>query len=555
MTLNSMRVWFGHYAKYVMGFMFIAMVVTTFSWNGLGRGNNAQATNQQNPDEVVATVDGQQVTRQEFNDDMDRIQRQMGAGGVSLTMRPFMESYAMQQLLQTYEMMAKAQAMGIKVTDDDIKKERETLLTEQNGRKQLGLPSTASLADVDAALQAQGRSIDSVFPEGLVKQAIVMQKLQDQIKKSTVVTEQVARDSYIQYKTQHILIDNQKRSDVQAQALAKEVIAKAKAPGADFAALAKKYSEDFGTKDKGGEDGWIDAGTHYVDEFKTAAFALKPGQVTADPVKSPSYGYFVIKLEAIRNNLPKDFDKDKAKYISQVAQAKQSDAMNKFQSELQAAPHNIVMHDPKLKADKEFQDAQRLSPPDPVKQDGMYKQAIADYNNAIKKSTSAQDKAVMYVQIANADQALKDVPGQIAALEAALKANGTDEPNLLNTLGGLYKGQKQNDKAIDAYQRASKAAWTDKNIHQGLAASFDSLGRKDLGDAERKWVVDYDIAHPQPKTPSFGGPGGQQLSLTPAGGGKVTAKPTTVQAVDSSTPPPASTTPAKPATAPVKPAQ
>jgi parvulin-like peptidyl-prolyl isomerase len=516
-----MRIAFGHYAKWIMGFMFVAMVVTTFSWNGLGRNSNAAAT-QQNPDDVVATVDGQQITRADFTQQIAKMQQQFGGGSLPLSQMPFLRSYAMQQLEQMDEMLAKAQKMGITASDNEIQDTRDKVLRAEHVRQTLGLTDKATLAEVDQALQQQGHSLDDVLPTEAMKQTVIMQKLQDQIKKSVVVSEQDARNSYTQYHTRHILIDNKKRSDVQAQNLANQVLAKAKAPGADFAALAKQYSEDPGTKNKGGDDGWIDTNTPYVDEFKTAAFSLKPGQITTDLVKSPQFGYFIIKLDAVRSNLPKDFDKNKAKYISQYASTKQEQAWSKFASDLQNEPHSIVMKDPGLKADKEFQDAQRMQPPDPAKQNSLYTQAIADYTKAIKSTTSGQEKAVMYVQIANANAQLKNVAAETAAYNEALKANGVPDTTLLMQLGDLYKQQGQNDNAIDAYQKASKSAWSDMSIHQTLATDFEALGRKDLADAERKTIADYQKTHPQPKTAGLNmtGPGGQPISVK-----AVTAKP------------------------------
>ena len=541
MTLNAMRVWFGHYAKWMMGFMFVAMVVTTFSWNGLGRGNTgAAASQQQNPDDVVAKVDGQDITRGELDTQLDNMMRQFSNGGsISLMEEPFMRSYALEQIEQSYEQLAKAQQMGITATDSDVDNMRDKILKAQNVRKTLGLADNATLADIDTALQQQGTSLEDKLPAADIKQAIVLQKLQDKIQKSVVVSEQDTRDSYTQYHTQHILIGNQKRSDVQAQSLANQVLAKAKAPGADFSALAKQYSEDPGTKGKGGDDGWIDQSTRYVDEFKTAAFALKAGQVTPDLVKSPSYGYFIIKCEAIRSNLPKDFDAKKATYIAQYAQTKQNDAWQKFMSDLQAAPHNIVMIDPQLKGDKAFTDGQRLQPPDPTKQTQLYNEAVADYRTAIKNTPLNQDKALMYVQVANAEQQLKNPAAQADALEHALTANGTSDPEILMQLGDLYKQQGQNDKAVADYQKASSVAWNNFDMHRQLAGDFDALGHKDLGDLERQWMK----AHPQAPPPNMaGGPGGSPISITPVGGGG--AHPITVH-----------TTSGKPAAQPVKPAQ
>jgi peptidyl-prolyl cis-trans isomerase D len=80
--------------------------------------------------------------------------------------------------------------------------------------------------------------------------------------------------------------------DAEAKALAQKAVDELKA-GGDFAALAKKSSEDTGSAAQGGDLGCFAPG-RMVPEFDEAVFALSPGQ-TSDPVKS-SFGYHVIRL-------------------------------------------------------------------------------------------------------------------------------------------------------------------------------------------------------------------------------------------------------------------
>ena len=98
----------------------------------------------------------------------------------------------------------------------------------------------------------------------------------------------------------HILIRPQSQDDAGWQAAlekAQEVYRKATAPGADFAALAREYSDDTGSKEKGGDLGWFGRG-RMVPAFEQAAFSLEPGQVS-EPVRS-QFGYHIIEVEGRR---------------------------------------------------------------------------------------------------------------------------------------------------------------------------------------------------------------------------------------------------------------
>jgi parvulin-like peptidyl-prolyl isomerase len=80
-------------------------------------------------------------------------------------------------------------------------------------------------------------------------------------------------------------------------------------PGANFADMAKKYSEDPGSKDKGGEYDGVVRG-QMVPEFEKAAFSLKINEIS-DPVKT-TYGYHILQVLAHEQPQLKPFNDVKA---------------------------------------------------------------------------------------------------------------------------------------------------------------------------------------------------------------------------------------------------
>lgn len=81
-----------------------------------------------------------------------------------------------------------------------------------------------------------------------------------------------------------------------ARIKAEEALQKLRA-GADFETVAKQYSEDPSTRDKGGDLGWFRSGT-MVREFDQVAFALQPGQISG--IVETSFGFHIIKVEKTR---------------------------------------------------------------------------------------------------------------------------------------------------------------------------------------------------------------------------------------------------------------
>jgi peptidyl-prolyl cis-trans isomerase D len=102
------------------------------------------------------------------------------------------------------------------------------------------------------------------------------------------------------------------------KAKAEDVLKQAK-KGGKFEDLAKKYSEDPGTKDKGGDLGWITQG-QTVPEFEKVAFSLPKGEIS-DLVKT-QYGFHIIKVLDKETARTKTFDEVKDQIRSPMVLAK-----------------------------------------------------------------------------------------------------------------------------------------------------------------------------------------------------------------------------------------
>ena len=524
MSLNTMRTKFGHSAKWILGFVTAAMVITTFAWSWAGSGHGAgeKAGPDTSPDDVVATADGVAITRRDYEQISNAMSQQMQGGGGAM-MAGFMRQQTLDQTLQAAEILAAAKKMGINATQGDLDAAREKLLKSYDVRKRLELPETATADDINNKLQSTGQnaSIDTIFPASVLERAAIMDKLEKRLSAGIVVTEQDAKDSYKKWHTRHILVENKKRSDEQALKIANDYLAKAKAPGADFAALAKN-SDDPGSKDKGGDDGWIGLDKNYVPEFLEAMKTLKKGDITG-PVKSAAYGYFIIKADDVKEDLPKDFDKTKAAKITEIETTRKQKAQSDFMQQVQAAQHVVVIKDPAIRADYEMEEARKLPPTDP-KQAEKYKAAIKDYQDAIKADNGGVNTSIYQIQLASAYDAIKDKANALINNEAAAKT--TDDPQLWMTVGNAYKDLKQDDKALEAFGKASDKSYDNSYVHTQLQGIYKQMGKADLAakeDAKAKEIQAAQAAQRGPGGPmggqpiTLGGPGGQPITV---GGGK-----------------------------------
>jgi peptidyl-prolyl cis-trans isomerase SurA len=101
------------------------------------------------------------------------------------------------------------------------------------------------------------------------------------------------RKSISETRAQHVLLTpNALRNEEQTKQEARQVYERVK-KGEDFGEIARKLSDDPGSKQAGGDLGWQPAGV-FAPEFEQAIGALKPGEV--GPPFRTSFGWHVAKV-------------------------------------------------------------------------------------------------------------------------------------------------------------------------------------------------------------------------------------------------------------------
>jgi peptidyl-prolyl cis-trans isomerase D len=164
----------------------------------------------------------------------------------------------------------------------------------------------------------------------------------DQVASQVVVTDKDLQDYYDKNKAayvqperrqvRHILIESGS-DDAAAAKKANDVLAEANS-GKDFAELAKKYSQDAGSAQNGGDLGWGQKGNLGLDPaFDEAEFSMKVGEICG-PVKT-KFGYHILKLDAIEPEHVRTLAEARADIEAQVRRDRAAERFGDAQESLQ----------------------------------------------------------------------------------------------------------------------------------------------------------------------------------------------------------------------------
>ena len=116
-----------------------------------------------------------------------------------------------------------------------------------------------------------------------------------------------------------------------AEAKANKLAAEAKAPGADFAALARANSDDSGSKANGGSLGWLAKGG-MPGAFDDTAFAMQAGEVRG-PVKT-DFGWHIVKVTGVQAAVQRPFDEVRADLEKELQEGARERGFNELTGKL-----------------------------------------------------------------------------------------------------------------------------------------------------------------------------------------------------------------------------
>jgi parvulin-like peptidyl-prolyl isomerase len=300
---------------FVLPALLLALLAT-----GCGGGGTANLSS-----DDVAVVGSTHITRSDFNSAMDQARRSLKAHKQTFPKAGTAEYNSLKQravayLVQQAQYEQKAKDLGISITDKDVDKGLQQI------KKQY---FSGSEAQYKKGLQQQGLTDQDVRTS--VRDNLISTKITKKVTSGIKVSDADVKTYFEKNKAQYGQPESRdvRHILVKTRALADKIYAQLRA-GGDFAALAKKYSQDPGSKALGGKLTISKGQT--VPRFDQVAFSLEKNQIS-HPIQT-QYGWHIIQaISAVRPAKTPSFAQIKAQIKGQLLQQKKQAKMAKWVSD------------------------------------------------------------------------------------------------------------------------------------------------------------------------------------------------------------------------------
>lgn len=231
---------------------------------------------------------------------------------------------AMQFLVQRCEFDQRADELGVKITDADVDKQLTTIKAQYFGKG--GKCNAACEKKYQVQIKKQNLTETQVRED--VRASVVQNKLYTKITDGVEVTDEDIDAYYKKNKQQYVLPESRdvRHILVKKKALADQLYQQITS-GGNFAALAKKHSEDPGSKTSGGKL-TVSKGRQ-VPEFDKSAFSLATNEISK-PIKT-QYGWHIIQaLTKIKKASTTPLSEVRAQIRQQLLQQNKQEEMKNW---------------------------------------------------------------------------------------------------------------------------------------------------------------------------------------------------------------------------------
>jgi foldase protein PrsA len=283
------------------------------------------------PPDAIALVGDEAIPKSELEELMEQAKR-----GYKAQKRPFpkpgtpeyenLRSQAIAYLVQRSQYEQEADEMGIEVTDEEVdKKLREVINEVANGSRNKFV----------SQLKQQGLTEEQVKDN--LRMQILQREVYDEVTKDVKVSEKDVEKFYDENKAQftqpatrvvrHILIACKKAGECERDKESADQVYEQVTGGAGFAAVARRVSEDPGTKKVGGRYQAVKGQS--APEFDKAAFALEKGEISR-PVKTQFGWHVILAVGETKAEKVTPLSTVKASVEDQLLQEKKNKAVTKW---------------------------------------------------------------------------------------------------------------------------------------------------------------------------------------------------------------------------------
>ena len=348
--------------KKIMKIVLWGLVIVFLSFIFIQWGANSSLQKNNNDPNVVAKVGNETITYSDldkvYQPQLDRLYNTLGEAP-SADQISSLKKRALDSLIENSIMSQTAKKMGINVSDEELAASLQRLqyFKDDNGKfskdKYLQVlqanqitPSEFESSERSELLYEKVRSslADGVIYtsdelsdyKNLLNREVKVQYLALNPKdyENTVeAKEDELKDFYENHKTEfdhperlkvrHILLAAQGTSNPldtdKAEKILEDYRNQILSGKTTFAALARKYSQDNGTKNQGGDLGWVSRG-EMIKEFEDAIFSAKKGEITK-PFKT-KYGYHIAQVLDVEKEYKSTFSEVRTKVLSEYQKFK-----------------------------------------------------------------------------------------------------------------------------------------------------------------------------------------------------------------------------------------